>query len=56
MAELDPRDRLFNHKNGLQPILNFLASTEIGLRPGTDNTEFIRGEKADRWDIGRIGD
>jgi ribonuclease HI len=56
MAELDPRDRLFNHKEGLQPILNFLASTEIGIRPKTDDMEMTRGEKADRWDINLIGD
>jgi hypothetical protein len=48
MAELDPQNRLFNHKEGLQRIFNFLASTEIGLRPGTDNSEITRGEKADR--------
>jgi hypothetical protein len=48
MAELNPKDRLFNHKDGLQPILNFLASTEIRLRPETDNSEITRGETADK--------
>jgi hypothetical protein len=56
MAELDLKNRLFNYKDSLQPILKFLASTEIGLRPGTNNSEITRGEKADKWDIGLIKD
>jgi hypothetical protein len=48
MAELDSKNRLFNHKDGLQLILNFLASTEIRLRPGTDNSEITQEEKADK--------
>ena len=56
MAERDPKDRLFNHKKGLQPILNFLAATEIGLRPGTDNLKITRARQADRWDIGLLED
>ena len=56
MAEIDPKDRLFNHKKGLQPILNFLTATEIGLRPGADNLETTRAREADRWDIGLLED